>query len=313
MAQPHENNSVVSDEDRRDFLKALGVAGVAAGSGVTLNEVRNEMTAGTSEELAEVGQAIQSDLQGELDPSLIASQQAAMAEATQELAAVPERGLPTEEPREEFAAAEAAARPVYEHIRDVGFFESTTEHLPQFSPEYLSSAVQTLVASEAFAEPLAELGFTDGAGVELLSTVIGNAERLSHHHWVATDTLPREEIAIGDEIPPMTQMAAGGPLLWLRDMDKHIWQSSILLDNQILTDGTWHAQSMMGGFYLMSEGARSIGAGEGALGESELAALLSTGFAVQAISQNLLPPDFYWITEEMSAGGSADYEIINKI
>jgi hypothetical protein len=307
-----DDRTDVTDEERRDFLKSLGVVGTVAAGGVTLDEVRDQMAAGSAEELAPVGQAIQSDLAGELDANLLASQQAAVAEAAQEVPAVVERGLPEGEPRSEFATVEEAARPAYEHMADVGFFGSTTEHLPAFTPEYLTEAIQLFAASEALAEPLAEMDLTNGEGVDLLASIVTNAEQLSKHHWAATDEMPREEMAIGEYIPPMTQLAAGGVLLWLGDIDQHLWQNKVLITEDTLATGVWNAHAMTAGFYLMTEGAKVIAADEGALSESDLAALLSTGFAVQALGQNFLTQNLYWITEEQRADKSMDYEVITK-
>lgn len=290
----------VTDEDRRELLKAIGVAGAASLGGLTLEELHKQSSAGAAtSELAPIGQAIKSDLAGQLDAGLIAGQQMAMAEATQALPAVLERGIPTESAGSEFAAIEAAGRPVYEHYKETGFFESTTNHLPRFEPSYLETAIQGFVASEVLSEPLQTLGFEAGAGVDLLSTVVANGQQLSDHHWVATDEIAREQIEIGELIPPMTMGAAGGALLWLEDLDGHLWRHSAILTEDILEGAVWHGQSMAAGFHLMNEGAKAIANEEASLSDGELGALLSTGFAIQAIAQGLLPLDVYWITDEM--------------
>lgn len=292
-------HTTIDDEQRRDVLKALGITGAIAAGGVTLEEAQEAMSAEASEELAPVGQAIQAELGGNLDAGLIAGQQAALTEAASALPAAAEQGLPEDEPREDFERIASAGWPVYEHLTEVGFFESTTEHLPEFTPETLTESVRTFVGSEALARPLEGMDFTDEKGVDLVSTVVANAQQLSDHHWVATEEIPRAQIEFGEAIPPMTMGAAGGVLLWLDDLDLHLWQNEVLLTEDILADATWYGQSMAAGFQLMSEGARVIAEDSGALSDSELGALLSTGFAVQAISQGLLPQDVYWVTEEM--------------
>jgi hypothetical protein len=309
-----QTHGYVNDEERREFLKALGIAGTVAAGGATLDEVRSAVSTAGAEDLASVGQAIQADLGGELDAALIAEQQTGLAKATQELSLALEHGVAEEStgPREEFAAVAEAGRPVYEHMADVGFFESTTGHLPQFTPEFLKSAVSTFVGSEALAEPLSEFDLTDGAGVDLLAEVIANAEELNNHHWVATDGILREELEFGEHIPPMTMGAAGGTLLWLEDLDDHLWRHGVLLTEEIHADAVWHGQSMAAGFSLMAEGARAIDEGDAALSNEELGGLLSTGFAVQAIAQGLLPQDVYWITDEMRASHRPDITVITE-
>ena len=299
----------VDDDERREFLKALGVAGAVAAGGTGLTEVRDAMSANASAEIAAVGESISADLTGQIDAELIASQQSAVATAANELSAVPERGLPTDGPRHEFAAVEEAGRPIYDHLVEVGFFESTTEHLPAFEPTFLQSAVGAFVESEALSEPLAGMGFDDGAGVDLLTEVVANAEELSEHHWIATDEIPRAEIEFGEFIPTMTRGAAGGALLWLKDLDHHLFTHEVLLTDEIVADATWHGQSMAAGFQLMAEGAKALG--DGSVSGRDLTALLSTGFAVQAIAQGLLPQDAYWISEEMRAERRTDLQRVS--
>jgi len=247
-----------------------------------------------------------------MDAELIASQQAAVASATSELSGVVEKGLPVEQQRHEFAAVEEAGRPIYDHLVEAGFFDVTTEQLPAFEPAYLESAVSAFVGTEALADPLSGMGLDDGAGVDMLAEVIANAEELGDHHWVATEEIPRAEIEFGEYIPSMTRGAAGGALLWLKDLDQHLWTHQVLLTEEILADAAWHGQSMAAGFQLMAEGAKAIADDGAAFSDAELTALLSTGFAVQAIAQGLLPQDAYWVTEEMRADRRTDLQRVAR-
>lgn len=300
----------VTDQERRDFLKALGIAGAVGATGTGIQEMRDALATSASGELAGTGRAVRSDLTGTLDADLIASQQAAVADAVGGLSGAAERDLPTGGPREEFAPIASAARPVYDHLGEAGFFESTTRHLPEFDPAFLASAVKTFVGSEGLSQSLDDLGLTGSFGVDLLAEVISNAERLSTHHWVATDALPREQIEGGQYIPSMTAAATFGVLSWLDHLDNHLWQNRVLITDEIQSDAVWHARSMTAGFQLVSEGAKALADGSNDLSDGELSALLTTGFAVEAISQNLLPQDVYWITDEMRAPGRDDIRTI---
>jgi hypothetical protein len=292
-------NRYVSDEERRDFLKALGVGGTIVVGSATLGEVRDAVAAESNAELASIGQAIESDLTGALDRGLLASQQAAFAEEVAALPAVLERGFPEDAPRDEFESVAQAGRPIYDHMVEVGFFESTTEHLPELNPEYLQTAVQSFVGSAALAEPFENIGLTDEEGVDLAAAVIADAEELATQHWIATDKIDRSELEYGETIPPVTRGAAGGALLWFEDLDLHLWQKKILLTEEILERAVGHGRAMSAGFHLMTEGARHVAEQSGQFSQEELAALLSVGFAIQAVSQTRLPEEVYWITEEM--------------
>lgn len=291
----------LTDDDRREFLKVLGVTGAVAAGSATLDDVRDAVATDSADELAPIGQAIRSDLAGSLSADLLATQQTAFATAAATLPATVERGLPVEESRDEFQQVAAEGRPVYDHLLEVGFFESTTEHLPEFTPAYIEKSVRRFVESASLAAPLEALDFTQQELVDLVATVVTHREDLGDRHWIATDALPREQMEIGESIPPMTQGAAGGILLWLEDLDGHLWRQQVLLTDEILADAVWDARAMAAGFQLMTEGARRIAAGDGELVDEELAALLSSGFALQTIAQNRLVQDAYWITEERRA------------
>ena len=297
----HETTRHVNDEERREFLKALGVTGAAAAGSITIEEVRNGVSAEGTTDLAPIGQAIQSDLAGNLNSSLLTSQQTALASAAGALPATIKRGLPMDAPREEFQSVADEGRPVYDHLLKTGFFESTTEHLPEFTPAFIEQSLGRFVESASLASPLEALGFTDEELVELVATVGAHRERLGDRHWIATDELPRAQMEIGEHIPPMTQGAAGGVLLWLEDLDHHLWQQQVLLTEDHLADAVWDARAMAAGFQLMAKSAKHIAQGTGTLTDEELTALLSSGFALQTVAQNLLPQDAYWVTEEERA------------
>lgn len=298
-----------TDEERREFLKVLGVGSAAAVGSATLGDLRETVGGETATELAPVGQAIQSDLAGELDAGLLASGQAEFAERAAAMETALELGLPEgAEPREEFAQVAAAGRPVYDHLLELGFFESTTERLPAFTPEYVEDSVRRFVGVEGLTTPLEQLGFAETELVDLLATVVAHRRELGEHHWIATDELPRERIEFGEHIPPMTQGAAGGVLLWLESLDQHLAQHKELITGEILSDAVWDARTMAAGFQLMTEGAKAIAEESGEYADDELAALLSGGFALQTVGQNLLPQDAYWITEEMRDERRTDLE-----
>ncbi|UPV73626.1 twin-arginine translocation signal domain-containing protein [Halorussus limi] len=312
MVHGHRERSI-SDEQRREFLKALGVGGAVAAGGATLDDVRDAVETGETAELASVGEAIRSDLAGSLDRGLLADGHAELATAAADLTAVPERGLPGADagPREEFAAVASAARPVYDHLGEVGFFQSTTERLPDFDPGYVEDSVRRFVVSEGLAGSLSDLDFAEDELVDLLATVVNHRERLGGRHWVSTDRLPREQMEVGEYIPPMTKAAAGGVLLWLEDLDDHLWRNGVILTDEILADATWDGRAMAAGFDLMVDGARRIADPDDDTADDELAGLLSSGFALQAVAQNLLPQDAYWVSEEMRAERDNDLEIPN--
>ncbi|WP_207589666.1 twin-arginine translocation signal domain-containing protein [Halomontanus rarus] len=309
----HENNTQhVTDEERRDFLKALGLGGVLTAGGLTLGEVREQMATESATGLSTIGESIRADLTGTLEAEALATQQETFVEAVNALPAAAELGLPEEGRREEFATLASAGRPVYDHLGSAGFFESTTQNLPAFGPQNLESSVEAFASSEALAAPLEAVGFTGQEGVDMLATVVANARELATYHWVATDEIPRERFEFSRHVPPMTKAASGGVLLWMENLDEHIWKKRVLLTGEILEAADWHVQAMAAGFQLMTEGAAAIADESGRFSNQELGALFSTAFAVQAIEQAHLANDVYWITEKMRAPRRTDLKTITS-
>jgi hypothetical protein len=302
----------ISEEDRRGFLKVLGLGSAVAIGSATLDDVTQAVPETTAEELAPVGEEIQADLSGSLDATLLANHQESFVESASVLESTVYE-LSEERSRDEFATIADAGQPIVDHLADVGFFESTTQQIPTLTPSYLETVAKTFVGSKALTAPLNDLGFVGGEGIDLVATVIANAEDLSTYHWVATDEIPRQQVERGEFIPPMTRVASEGVLLWLADLDKHLWQKKPLVTDDILAEATWHARSMAAGFQLMTEGARVVADGTESLSDGELTALLTTGFAIQEISSALLPQDVYWITEEKRAPRESTMEIQNGL
>ncbi|WP_135826980.1 hypothetical protein [Halorussus ruber] len=88
--------------------------------------------------------------------------------------------------------------------------------------------------------------------------MVTHRERIDDRHWVSTDELPREQMEFGEHVPPTTKGAAGGVLLWLEDLDDHLWRQAAILTDEILADATWDARAMAAGFDLMADGAQRV-------------------------------------------------------
>lgn len=310
MAHVNTQLGHASDRDRRRFLKSVGLTGSLAAGGISLHEIRPELTVPNRPELASMGDAVAGDLTGALNAELLATNQTALIERATRSTAVRERGFPDSGPRADFKPIAAAGRPIYDHLVETGFFESTTDNLPAFTPDYLATCVEAVVASERLATSLEAIGITGREGVDRIATVIGNAEQLKRYHWLATDALTREQFEFADAVPPMTRAATGGALLWLEHLDDHVWKNRTLLTEEMLDDAVWHARSMAAGLALLTEGAKAIADGSPDLTDAELGAVLSTGIAVQAIAQYLLSADVYWVTDDDRAARRTDLRVV---
>lgn len=296
----------VTDEERREFLKGLGLAGGIAAGGVGLSEIRQQLTSTSDRDLAGIGESLRTELSGVLNAGLLANRREAFAAEASAIPDVLEKGIPQGQTREDFARVEAAGRPAYEHLVEAEFFGSVASHLPEITPEFVTSATETFVASASAATPLTETGFDEHEATDLVAAVVSGRHRFSEQLWVSRESIPTAVVG-GEYVPSMPRQAAGGSLLWLGDLDSHLAQHSVLLTEEILADATWGAHAIAGGFQLMTAAAEDI-ASEGKRSDAELGAMLMTGFALQDIAQFLLMDEAYWITEEMRGERATEIE-----
>src|SRR6056297_1437254 len=97
MSQYVNGMPQIDQEDRRQFLKVVGLTGaVAAGSEFTLSDLRGEVEGETAGELAAMGEAIRSDLVGTLDAGLLGSELASLEEQISRLPELRAMGVPAE-------------------------------------------------------------------------------------------------------------------------------------------------------------------------------------------------------------------------
>lgn len=293
----------LSDEERRDFLKVLGVAGAAATGStalddVTLSGLRDVVTADSAGEFAQRGRAIRNDLSGELDPSLLSTELSGVAGAIDELAGVRAAGIPG---RGESLYAELtdAAWRIDDHLTEVGFYASAEANLPRFTADHIESMAKQLVHAESLGSVLSDVGFDERERTAVVANVVNQADQLSL--WEPTWVY--EEADVGEVNPeyvsPLQKRAAAGALLWIDGLDKHLWQNSILITDEMLDAGAADIRGMLGGFHLMGAAAERLGRDE--LPDAELTALVSGSTAIMIAAQTDLQYDLVRITDEMRA------------
>lgn len=301
---PTENvNQHLSDEDRRDFLKTLGVAGAAATGSValddvTLGELRDAVTVESAGEFARRGEAIRNDLTGELDSALLGTELAGVADAMDTLAEVRAAGIPA---RNESLYAEltGAAWRIDDHLTEVGFYDSAEANLPRFSADHIEAMARQLVHAELLESALSDVGFDGRELTAVVANVVNQADRLAlwEPTWVyeAADV---EEIN-PDYVPPLQKRAAAGSLVWIDGLDKHLWQNNVLITDEMLDAAVTDVRAMLGGIYLLSAATKRLGRDD--ISDAELTALVSGSTAIMIASQTDLQYDVVRITDDMRA------------
>jgi hypothetical protein len=277
----------VDERDRRTFLKALGVAGgVGAASELSLSDLRGAVGEESSAEMAAYGERIRADLADALDADLLSTAVAGVESGIAELPALRATGFP-DEPGTAYQEAAAPAWDAYDHLAAVGFFESAERHLRATAAE--------LVRAEPLAAALAEAGFDERERTALVVDVVARDERLAG--WVSTASLPADPEGYDPaDVAPLHQRALGGGLLWIDELDQHLWQREVVLTEDHLDRGLRDVKAVLGGVHLFVSAARDLAEPE-QLGDGQLAAALAGGSAIAIRAQEDLAADLFRITD----------------
>lgn len=291
------NRPQVSIEDHKRLARNLGVS--SAGKELTVEELRRAIdTSDDDEEFASMGEAVRDELRGELDDDLIERELSELATQLQRLPEVREVGIPDGETEPETLYRELVAPGwrIYDHLVETGFFESVEAALPRFTPEHIERTAHGLIQAEPLAAALEECGFDERERTVLVMNVVNNNDRLAR--WTPTKDIPDEVEFNVEDVPPLQQRAMGGSLLWVKNLDIHLWQKKFLITDEILDDGYWDVKAMLGGLYVMATAAHAIATDE-SLSDEQLAAALSASTAIMITNQEEIVKDMFWITEEM--------------
>lgn len=288
-----------TDAERRELLKALGVVGTAGIVGdVTLSEVRGEVAAAGSAELASMGQALRSDLSGTVDTALLAGGMAGVASSIERLPELAAAGLP-EEVGTAYEELTEPAWEIHDHLLELGFFESAGDHLPPFVPDHIESTARELVGAGTLSGVLADVGFSEEELTALAADVVANDAHLAK--WKPANAYPPGAVEDFDpaDVAPLHQRATEGALLWIDGLDWWLWQNRVLLTEELLADGIADIKAMLGGYYLMSQAAHDVG--EGSVSDEQLAAMTTAGTAIAILAQENLAFDLIRVTDDMRA------------
>jgi hypothetical protein len=291
----------VTAEDRHELAATLGVSGDTSSESLTVDEIRKTIDAKTDPEFASMGESIRNDLTGKLDADLLFEELSNTMTQINRLPEIREVGIPEgkQEPDELYRELIKPGWRMYEHLVDVGFFESIEANLPRFTPEHIEHTANELIQTETLTAALTECGFNEHEKTVLMMNVVNNNTRLAR--WVPTREIPEGVEFNVEHVPPLHQRAAGGSLLWIDALDTHLWQKRVLISEDILDDGYWHIKAMLGGLYVMTAAAREIARDDSSFTDAQLTAALTASAAMMIVNQEEIRKDMFWITEEMRA------------
>lgn len=286
----------VSVARRRDLAATLAVD-IGPEEPVTWNDLAGRIEDVSDPTLASTGDAVREGLAGRLDGALLEDVLAGLEDALDRLPAVRAEGIP-DGPRGPYTAVAEPGWRLYDHLLEVGFFERLDETLPRFSAAHVERTARTLVATDELSAALEDVGFDEREKTALLVAVATNDERLAR--WVPANQIPDGVEFDTSIVPPLHQRATGGALLWIRGLDRHLWQNEPLVTEAILEDAVRHVKAMLGGIYVVGIAASDL-ATEGSFADETLTAALAGGAAIQIVAQEDLMRDVFYITDEMRA------------
>lgn len=281
---------------RRDLASALEVD-IGGNESVTWDELAGRVDATSDPAFASMGEEIRADLAGQLDETLLETLLEALERELRRLPDVRAVGVPDEPGGNYKAVAEPGWR-LYDHLLEVGFFESLDETLPRFSADHIERTARELVGTESLSSALGEVGFDETEKTALLVAVANNNERLAR--WVPSNQIPEGVEFDTTNVPPLHQRAMGGALLWIDGLDRHLWQYEPLVTEAILDDAAWYAKALLGGIYVTATAAHDLATTESFADETVTAAFTGAA-AIQIVSQEDLLQDVFYITDEMRA------------
>lgn len=296
----------VTPEEQRQLAKTLGIDEDVGEESMTLEEMSDAVEASADPEFASLGEAMRSDLEGKLDADLLERELRNIAEWIERLPEVRAEGIPDgdREPEELYREVAAPGWRVYDHLLEVGFFESVDVNSPRFTSDHIKDTARTLIESDDLTGELTDAGFDDREQTALVMSVTNNDTRLAR--WVPTTDIPEGVEFNVEDVPPLHQRAMGGALLWIKTLDVHLWQKQVLITEEILDDAYWDVKAMLGGLYLMTRAALEVAEEEEeSLTDNQLTAALSAGAAIAIINQEEICRDAYRITDEMRAPSEA--------
>lgn len=278
-------------DDRRAFLKALGVGGAAA-AGAGLDDLRAAVDA-SADELVAIGATLRAG--DGLDAAALDAALADLGAAVTRLPEIRAAGVP-DGPDGPYRELAEPAWAVSDRLAAAGFFERAEAAAPAFTPEHVEATAREVVASEALAGVLADAGFGEEEVVALVADVVAGRDRLAL--WVPARDIPDavEAFDPGD-VAPLHQRAVEGTALWLGDLDRFLWQREHMLPDAALDDAADHARTMLGGVALVTAAARESAAPD-AFTDGERAAALSAGAAAAVRGQERLAADVFRLSDD---------------
>lgn len=278
--------------DRRDLATALGVD--APGEEVTWTSLAGRVESRSDAAFASSGSTLRAEFGDRLDPDLLERECENLAAELGRLPAVREAGVP-DGPEGLYTEVAAPGWRLYDHFLEVGLFERLDEVLPRFTAENIEQTTRELVLTDPLSSALEEVGFDEAEKTALLSAVANNNERLAR--WVPSNQIPDEVEFDTSNVPPLHQRAMGGALLWIRGLDRHLWQNEVLVTEAILDDAVRHVKAMLGGTYVTATAARDLAADE-RFSDEQLTAAFTAGAAVQILYQEEVLHDVFYIRDE---------------
>lgn len=283
--------------EQTELATRLGVADSTA-QPVTWGSLAGEVDSVHDSTFTAAGETIRADLGDRLDAELLERERDRLETALDRLPDVRDVGVP-DGPDSDYAALTEPGWRVYDHLVETRFFTALDDQLPRFSERHIEHTARKLLLTEPLATELDAIGFDETEKTWLLSSVANNATRLAR--WVPTNQIPDGVEYDVSNVPALHRRAAGGALLWIDGLDRHLWQYEPLVTEEILDDAAWYTKALLGGLYVLTTAAHDVATGGDRFSDGQMTAALTASAAIEIVSQEDLMRDVFYITDDMRA------------
>jgi len=153
-------------EEEAQLAEHLGVEDSVIDENLTLSTLKSAIEGEIDDEFASMGEAIRDDLEESLDAALLDSALSELETQIDRLPEFREAGIPDgkREPERLYRELIEPGWRLYDHLVDVGFFESVDENAVRFSAEQIRNTGHGLVEANPLMSEIEEIGFDEGNG-----------------------------------------------------------------------------------------------------------------------------------------------------
>jgi len=163
-------------DEQKQLAERLGAEDATVDDGLTLSELQSAVDPEISDEFATMGAVIREDLEETLDTKLINAVLADLEVQINRLPEVRDAGVPDGdmEPERLYEELVEPGWRLYDHLLDIGFFESVDRNAPRFSAKHILDTGHGHLEAEPLTREVERVAFDAGEQLALMANVVNS-------------------------------------------------------------------------------------------------------------------------------------------